>query len=634
MQETSVPTAPTAPTSHTPTPAAEITATPSPTQTDPPTPSATPAQPETAESLTPSATPPVLGLQPTATPYLILPGIYQTGGCAVTNLDDVTLVTFCVTSVEVTSNRNMIFNVTWQLKYTTNDREAKFWTKRSDRGNAHMYLLDNLGRRYDHLRGGGAAYTRQGVWGGDLHTGWFEFPPAPPGAITFYFYDDDLKQVIRNIPLLQPDVVFIEFPLVNRNLVLDFPQGEWNLLETSGEMVALAYEQIPECRLNEKAAAPEGKLLNTMNLGAANYQISSYLDPGSSAPRRDYQAIQVGETLEDLPVITLSLPAGDPQACIFAASKILASLSERQAAVIPTPVLITPSPTPSSSLESASETGSGQAPTPAGPPTQVQPGYYAVHRCGSGPVKKVEGARIELCILNILVAGDRSVHANVTLEVKHPYGMSWHKRSDQGNIELYLMDKNGKRYIQKAASNFFYQDSYIRNGRLFDGWFEFPSIAADAFELSFHNDRLHIVISKIVLREPVILTGVFPLANPLFALEYLHEDWELTESEGQPAFLRHKTIEGCSLQEDPDKEIQGKLKNTTVLGGSLVYKIFGYIDSAAKVGYRQYQFAGGLPIIDASTYPVFLVTIPLDQQQKCIFDASELLGNLTLQQDG
>lgn len=527
----------------------------------------------------------------------------------------------------------MVFNVTWQLKFTSNDRKPKFWTKRSDRGNQNMYLLDNLGQRYDHIRGGGAAYTREGVWGGDLHTGWFEFPPAPPGAITFYFYDDDLEQVIRNIPLIQPDVVFLEFPLANKDLVMDFPQDEWKIFETPEGKVSLANEKIPECRLNEKASELEGKTLNTMNLGSTTYQISSYNDSQTKDPVRDYQAVEIDGIIENLPVITLSLPDGDPQACIFAASKILASLSERQEVVIPTPILITPSTTPDPTLETAANNETSSTATPAGPPTEVQPGYYPVNACDSVQHDKIETATIRLCILNLIVYADRSVLANISLEVKNPYKWAYRKKSDLGNAEVYLMDKKGNRYIQKAGSDLLYQEILIRAGERVDGWYKFPTIASDAFEISFFNDRQGFAISRIFLREPVILTGEFPLSNSQFELEYLHGDWELSESEGQSPILKNKKIEGCFFQEYLEKELKGKLKNTTVLGGNLVYKIYGYLEPSSNTGYREYQFAGGLPISDGSTYPTFLVTIPLEEQQKCIFDASELLGNLTIRQE-
>ena len=65
---------------------------------------------------------------------------------------------------------------------------------------------------------------------------------------------------------------------------------------------------------------------------------------------------------------------------------------------------------------------------------------------------------------------------------------------------------------------------------------------------------------------------------------------------------------------------------------TIIYQIFGYLDNSKNMGYREYKMTGGLALTDPNTMPIFLVTIPLDNQQQCIFDASEVMGNIFIKE--
>ena len=146
------------------------------------------------------------------------------------------------------------------------------------------------------------------------------------------------------------------------------------------------------------------------------------------------------------------------------------------------------------------------------------------------------------------------------MEVQYRWFRYYRNKSEKGNQGLYLQDKNGKKYVQKAGSSLVYTDAYIRSGQVYNGWIDFPLIAPDSFVLSFNNDRLGISIRNLTLNEPVILFEEFPLKNPSLRMEYLKEDWDIIQNEGHPPYLVNKDIEGCTFQESPESEVKGKLK--------------------------------------------------------------------------
>lgn len=69
-----------------------------------------------------------------------------------------------------------------------------------------MYLIDNLGNRYDHIATNGAANLGSNVFQGPPTpvTGTFVFSAPLPGAAVFSFYDDDQQVVISDIRLIAP----------------------------------------------------------------------------------------------------------------------------------------------------------------------------------------------------------------------------------------------------------------------------------------------------------------------------------------------------------------------------------------------------------------------------------------------
>jgi ankyrin repeat protein len=104
----------------------------------------------------------------------------------------------CVPAVVVYDSGDMEFHVTWRGEQVPSGYEIR---KESDVGNRNMYVLDNLGNRYDHIALDGAARDRGSVGQGMELSGAFLFPPAQPGAFRFQFVDANQGVAILNIEL-------------------------------------------------------------------------------------------------------------------------------------------------------------------------------------------------------------------------------------------------------------------------------------------------------------------------------------------------------------------------------------------------------------------------------------------------
>lgn len=111
-------------------------------------------------------------------------------------------VNWCVQSLWVREDGSIEIAVIWAVNVMAiGDTGRPPLQMNPDVGNTNMYLVDNLGRRYDHTATGGAAALGGTLpWGQETTlTGAFVFPPAQPGASTFAFHDDDQGVVINNL---------------------------------------------------------------------------------------------------------------------------------------------------------------------------------------------------------------------------------------------------------------------------------------------------------------------------------------------------------------------------------------------------------------------------------------------------
>lgn len=110
---------------------------------------------------------------------------------------------FTIESVDVMPQKGLRFNVSWLWQVTELEQHnCPSWTPIiwSDAGNARMYIVSDLGDRYDHITVGGGANKNKPMQPNIAEYGWFLFPLPERGEV-FTFYDDDNGIVIANIDL-------------------------------------------------------------------------------------------------------------------------------------------------------------------------------------------------------------------------------------------------------------------------------------------------------------------------------------------------------------------------------------------------------------------------------------------------
>jgi hypothetical protein len=313
-----IPTDTAVPSTSTPTSQPTSTATTAPTYT--PTATWTPTSPPTA---TPTQT-------PTATPAGVQPGLYGAGACIVVKASRMyeSSIDFCVLSVIVERDGSMIFSVSWTAHLS---KWVKNVTKRSDANNSNMYIVDNLGNRYDHFSTSGAASMDVSMEDGDTVTGAFIFHAAKEGAFSFTFYDGDQDKSIPNIVLLNPIIVDEDLALTWYPLLLEYKVAKWTPGKTEAGGGLLSNIKIPNCQIMEwQSSEILGKLKNTITIGEITYEIYGWTEPDWSV--REYLVVGGLESLslEAQPLFRVTIPYQDDMACLNDVSEALANLLPAQ----------------------------------------------------------------------------------------------------------------------------------------------------------------------------------------------------------------------------------------------------------------------------------------------------------------
>ncbi len=123
---------------------------------------------------------------------------WQENRCRDNDLGGGASLRWCVDAITLTEGSAMELQVSWK----SSGLSGKRLFKGSDSDNHRMYLLDDLGKRYDHVATRGAARD-----GGRLDSdhqalhGVFVFPPPQTSAKAFTFHDDDQRASIPGITL-------------------------------------------------------------------------------------------------------------------------------------------------------------------------------------------------------------------------------------------------------------------------------------------------------------------------------------------------------------------------------------------------------------------------------------------------
>lgn len=265
---------------------------------------------------------------------MVQTGIYNTGGCSVSHPtvagSDEIDTEICVQSVEVTREHHLIFYISWKV---TKMDEGNVFTKVSGQNDKAIYLLDNLGNRYNHFDGGGAAYEEQRLKNNEQVSGWFEFGKAELYAVTFSFYDGTHDIEIKGIPLVFPTIIFEAMPLKNYPLQLEYSNLKWAVGSLPDGSQGLIHQQIRGCTIQELPdGQPQGQLYNrSQEMGSATYAIYGAIDAATNSAYREYVVLGGPELVKSGQArFRVNIPLDESTVCVFDASDVLSKLSIRE----------------------------------------------------------------------------------------------------------------------------------------------------------------------------------------------------------------------------------------------------------------------------------------------------------------
>jgi len=307
---------------------------PSPSSTETPVPTNTATNTETSTSTPEPTATETPTITPSPTPNMVMPGTFYAGGCDSTQMSQGGRLDFCVTGVTVNGDRHMIFSVTWTLSDIPGGVTV---TKRSDKGNKNMYLMDNLGNRYDHVAGGDAAYNLVNMSDGVPVSGWFDFGQPPIGAFVFELHDDDNGIAIGGISLYggttYQAITYTDFELDQFPLVLKYQEENWSPAKAEDGTAILVSKTMPTCSVRALVSdQPKGAYKSTVDVGKITYSIYGYFDDATGLFIREYIYISglAGADINPKPFFFVAIPADTSLNCILDVSDLLSGLEPKQ----------------------------------------------------------------------------------------------------------------------------------------------------------------------------------------------------------------------------------------------------------------------------------------------------------------
>jgi hypothetical protein len=287
----------------------------------------TPLPPTQAPTSTPLPTDtPVPTFTPSPTPELFRPGLYKTGGCTSTPTKYFAGVSFCVNDVRINRLGQIVVDAAWTF-WNTDPDVISMW-KEPDKKNENIYMLDDLGRRYSHINGGGAAYNYTKIYKGEWALGWFIFPEPQSGAKSFTYYDDGYKFVIPGMKLDQPAVLYGYFSPAKGLLSLEYGSDRWQLT-ADGDLQVLSHVQIAGCTVGEMPdPTPQGAYKNTVTFGNWKFDLYGTNDPQNSRYIREYVLVGAVEGYSDAfkTLFRVMVPNDNSAACLDAVGTLLSTL--------------------------------------------------------------------------------------------------------------------------------------------------------------------------------------------------------------------------------------------------------------------------------------------------------------------
>jgi hypothetical protein len=277
---------------------------------------------------------------------------------------------------------------------------------------------------------------------------------------------------------------------------------------------------------------------------------------------------------------------------------------------------------PSASPTLAAPTVEVALPTPTLFVQRVEPEFYPVGICQKDLKEKT---LLEFCLVSVLVRPDRSMRFNFTKRYKILKGEMVEVERAEFYKKVFLTDNLGNKYETLKFSKG--DESRADNETTFSGYFDFKAPPDGAVRFELHDEKIGLTIQNITMDiqhlpyETVLLTG------GVFQLRYLKDEWENVSVDGQPMQWTAREIPGCSLQLPELAEPKGKFK-TKLFIDQIEYEIYGTLDEANQMAYREYYAVSGLPDLSENNKVFFLAAIPLQSSDRCLVAISNILMGL------
>jgi hypothetical protein len=257
-------------------------------------------------------------------------------------------------------------------------------------------------------------------------------------------------------------------------------------------------------------------------------------------------------------------------------------------------------------------------------PSRVMPGYYDAGSCKKYRIGYY--LDVDFCIDQVDVLLDYSMNYSISWM----FHLTYTPRPSSNLIyffpntkDFYLIDNLGKKYNPIATQ---YHEPYVavKEGKVMTAVISFSPAPTGARIFTLYDDE-HGVLITVLLDHPIQLYGYLALNQLPFELKYQLKYWQAGTNEEGRGILTHLKITNCTISEMPNSSPQGTLINQLKIS-PITYDLYRYYEQDWSV--REYLVISGLEGINPDVKPLFRVTIPYDDAQNCILDASEVLANL------
>ena len=245
---------------------------------------------------------------------------WQDGACAEIDLGGDVKLTWCVETVVVAASGRLELTVSWKASGLAGGTIDKF----SDTGNKKMYLVDDLGNRYDHIETRGAAAD-----GGRLSIdtpilrGVFVFPAQRLGATGFTFRDDDQNLTINSITTSEHarSDGALSGSVLGRVMQTEAIEIDYSWTGPSGR-----FQEVYALRAVEGGFEAEGVRDDTIPIALPSARVPSpdieaFLAALAAAPVLDREYVPSVIDADDHPSITLTLSMSRDHIVFFSQSQ-------------------------------------------------------------------------------------------------------------------------------------------------------------------------------------------------------------------------------------------------------------------------------------------------------------------------